>query len=168
MSQAEQTVGERSTVHSTFVIERTYAASTRLVFDAWADPAAKTKWFGPPEKPAGSYSLEFREGGREHLSMAMSDDGPVYTYDAVYQDIVPGKRIVYAYDMHQNEDRISVSLATVEIEAAGDGTRLTLTEHGVFLDGHDNPAEREHGTNALIDALGAHLDSGVARGPERS
>ena len=100
--------------------------------------------------------------------MAMSDDGPVYTYDAVYQDIVPGKRIVYAYDMHQNEDRISVSLATVEIEAAGDGTRLTLTEHGVFLDGHDNPAEREHGTNALIDALGAHLDSGVARGPERS
>lgn len=168
MSQAEQTVGERSTVHSTFVIERTYAASTRLVFDAWADPAAKTKWFGPPEKPAGTYSLEFREGGREHLSMAMPDNGPLYTYNAVYQDIVPGKRIVYAYDMHQNEDRISVSLATVEIEAAGEGTRLTLTEHGVFLDGRDNPAEREHGTNALIDALGAHLDSGVARGPERS
>ena len=44
----------------------------------------------------------------------------------------------------------------------------TLTEHGVFLDGHDNPAAREHGTNALIDALGAHLDGGVARGPERS
>jgi hypothetical protein len=38
----------------------------------------------------------------------------------------------------------------------------------VFLDGHDNPAEREHGTNALIDALGAHLDGRVARAPERS
>jgi len=166
VSYAERS--ERSTVHSTFVIERTYAASPQLVFNAWADQAAKAKWFGPPEKPEGSYSLEVREGGREHLSMAIADNGPIYTYDAVYQDIVPGKRIVYAYDMHQNEDRISVSLATVEVEAAGEGTRLTLTEHGVFLDGHDNPAEREHGTNALIDALGAHLDGGVARGPERS
>jgi uncharacterized protein YndB with AHSA1/START domain len=168
VSQAEQTVGERSTVHSTFVIERTYAASTRRVFDAWADPAAKTKWFGPPEKPAGTYSLEFREGGREHLSMAMPDNGPLYIYDAVYQDIVPGKRIVYAYDVHKNEDRISVSLTTVEIEAAGEGTRLTLTEHGVFLDGHDDPAEREHGTTVLIDTLGAHLDGGIVRAPERS
>ncbi|MGD0197490.1 MAG: SRPBCC family protein [Solirubrobacteraceae bacterium] len=166
MSHAEQS--GRSTVHSTFVIERTYAAPPRLVFDAWADPAAKTKWFGPPEKPEGAYSLEFREGGHEHLSMATPGNGPVYTYDARYQDIVPGKRTVYAYDMHQDEDRISVSLATVEIDAAGEGTRLTLTEHGVFLDGHDTPAQREHGTNALIDALGAHLDGGVVRGPESS
>jgi uncharacterized protein YndB with AHSA1/START domain len=160
VSQTEQTVSKRSTVHSTFVIERIYAASPRLVFDAWADPAAKAKWFGPPEKPEGSYSLDFREGGREHLVITMPDNGPVYAFDAVYQDIVPGKRIVYAYDMHRDEDRISVSLATVEIEADGGGTRLTLTEHGVFLDGRDHPAEREHGTNALMDMLGAHLDGG--------
>jgi hypothetical protein len=62
--------------------------------------------------------------------------------------------------MHRGEDRISVSLATVEIEVDGGGTRLTLTEHGVFLDGRDHPAEREHGTNALMDTLGAHLDGG--------
>ena len=159
---------ERRTVHSTFVIERTYAASPPRVWEAWADPAAKTQWFGPPEKPAGAYSLDFREGGRERLWGQMPDNGPVHTYDAVYHDIVPGERIVYAYDMHLNEERISVSLATVEIEAAGEGTRLTLTEHGVFLDGHDNPAQREHGTNELIDALGAHLDSRIVRGPERS
>jgi uncharacterized protein YndB with AHSA1/START domain len=90
VSQTEQTVNERSTVHSTFVIERIYAASPRLVFDAWADPAAKAKWFGPPEKPEGSYSLDFREGGREHLVGPMPDNGPVYAFDAVYQDIVPG------------------------------------------------------------------------------
>jgi hypothetical protein len=41
-----------------------------------------------------------------------------------------------------------------------DSTRLTLTEHGVFLDGLDTPAEREHGTNALMDALGTHLTRG--------
>jgi uncharacterized protein YndB with AHSA1/START domain len=159
VSHTEQTPRQRSTVHSTFVIERTYDAAPQQVFDAWADPAAKSKWFGPPEKPAGSYSLDFCEGGREHLAIP-SGGGPTYSFDAVYQDIVPGERIVYTYDMHCDEDRISVSVTTVELEAHGEGTRLTLTEQGVFLDGLDDLAAREHGTNALMDALGAQVQNG--------
>jgi uncharacterized protein YndB with AHSA1/START domain len=158
VSQTEQTAIERSTVHSTFVIERTYDASPARVFDAWADPSAKARWFGPSDKPAGSYSMEFEVGGREHLAIA-TPAGPLYTFDAVYQDIVPDRRIVYTYDMHRDEARISVSVATVEIEALGAGTRLTLTEQGVFLDGLDTPAEREHGTNVLMDTLGTYLMS---------
>ena len=42
--------------------------------------------------------------------------------------------------MHRGDARISVSLACVEFEAHGEGTRLTLTEQGVYLDGHDTPA----------------------------
>jgi uncharacterized protein YndB with AHSA1/START domain len=156
VSQTERTAVERSTVHSTFAIERTYDASPERVFDAWADPAAKAQWFGPSEKPEGAYSLEFRVGGREHLTIQMPD-GTTYAFDAIYQDIVPGRRIIYAYDMHREDTRISVSLAVVEIEAHGDATRLTLTEHGVYLDGHDAPAEREHGTNALMDTLGEYI-----------
>ena len=153
MSHPEQKVSERSTTHATFVIERTYDAPPQRVFDAWANEAAKTQWFGPPEKPKDSYSLDFREGGSEHLAIVMPD-GPTYSFDAIYQDIVPGQRIVYTYDMHRDEQRISVSVATVEIEAAGAGTRLTLTEQGVFLDGLDTSAAREHGTNVLMDTLG--------------
>ena len=156
---AEQTLSGRSTLHSTFVIRRTYEASPERVFDAWADPAAKSQWFGPPEKPEGSYSLDFREGGREHLTIPMGD-GPAYSFDAVYQDIVAARRIVYVYDMHRGDARISVSVATVEIEPLGEGTRQTLTEQGVFLDGLDTPAEREHGTNVLMDTLGAHVQDG--------
>jgi uncharacterized protein YndB with AHSA1/START domain len=151
-------VSERSTAHSTFVIERTYEAEPTRVFEAWSDPAAKGRWFGPPQKPEGAYSLDFQLGGREHLSIETA--GPIYTFDAVYQDIVPGQRIIYTYDMHRDEARISVSVATVEIEALGAGTRLTLTEQGVFLDNLDTPAEREHGTGVLMDSLAAHLESG--------
>ena len=39
---------ERSTHHATFVIERTYAASPARVVAAWADPAAKARWFAGP------------------------------------------------------------------------------------------------------------------------
>ncbi len=159
MSKAEQAKGERSTVHATFVIERSYAVAPQRVFDAWADPEAKTQWFGPPQKPRGSYELDFRVGGREHLAIAMPD-GEDYSFDALYQDIVPGLRIIYSYDMHRGERRISVSLAAVEIEADGAGAKLRLSEHGIYLDGEDTPEIREHGTGELIDRFGAFLVGG--------
>jgi uncharacterized protein YndB with AHSA1/START domain len=161
VSDTEQAAVERSTVQSTFVIEHTYEASPQRVFDAWADPTAKARWFGPPEKP--DYSLDFRVGGREHFVTA-GPDGARYSFDAVFQDIVAGVRIIHAYDMHRDDVRISVSLATIELEAQGEGTRLTLTEHGVYLDGHDTPAQREHGTKALMGALGAYLREGIEDG----
>jgi uncharacterized protein YndB with AHSA1/START domain len=153
VSQTEHADLERSTIHSKFVIERTYDASPQHVFDAWAERDAKARWFGPSEKP--DYTLDFRVGGAEHLTISAPDGQ--YAFDALYQDIVPGQRIIYTYDMHRGAQRISVSLATVEIERNDGGARLTLTEHGVYLDGQDTPAEREHGTNALMDALGNHL-----------
>jgi uncharacterized protein YndB with AHSA1/START domain len=158
VSTTEKSMSERSTVHSTFVIDRTYSATPERVFAAWSDPAAKAQWFGPSEKHPESYSLDFREGGREHLSVP-APDGAVYSFDAVYADIVPARRIVHTYDMHRDDSRISVSVATIEFEAVGDTTRLTLTEQGVFLDGLDAPAEREHGTSAMLDALGSHLSA---------
>ena len=36
---------ERFVKHATFVVERTYAAPPARVYRAWADPAAKAKWF---------------------------------------------------------------------------------------------------------------------------
>ena len=37
------------------------------------------------------------------------------------------------------------------------GTRLVLTEQGAFLDGHEQPAWREHGTADQLEALAAQL-----------
>jgi uncharacterized protein YndB with AHSA1/START domain len=77
--------------------------------------------------------------------------------DAVYRDIVPGRRIIHTYDMHRGDERISVSLATIELEPHSDGARMTLTEHGVYLDGYDTAQQREHGTIELMNALGGFL-----------
>jgi uncharacterized protein YndB with AHSA1/START domain len=87
----------------------------------------------------------------------------VYTYEARYQDIVPDQRIVYTYDMHRDETRISVSLATVVFTPEGDGTLLVYTEQGAFLDGEDKPEYRQQGTGSLLDALGAELQRQPAR-----
>lgn len=148
---------ERSTTHGTFVIERTYDASPARVFKAWADPAAKARWFvGPATWQFIERSIDFRVGGKERLS-GRHGTGTVSTFDGSYHDIVPDQRILYSYDMHLDERHISVSLATVELKAAGTGTRLVFTEQAAFLDGYDDGGGRERGTSMLLDQLGAEL-----------
>ncbi len=148
----------RSCEHTTFVIERRYPASPARVFSAWADPAVKTRWFnGPSTWLKEGYVLDFRVGGREHLRTG-APGGKVHQYDCCYQDIVPDARIVYSYDMHIAQVRISVSLATVEFEPEGTGTRMKFTEQAVFLDGYDDSGSRERGTKELLEKLALALE----------
>jgi uncharacterized protein YndB with AHSA1/START domain len=147
----------RSVVHATFCIERTYAAARGRVFEALTDPRAKAKWFGGGEGyTVLAREMDARPGGRERLQ-ARWPSGMVSTFDAVYHDVVPQQRIVYAYEMHLDERKISVSLATFELHDAASGTRLVMTEQGAFLDGHDDAGSRERGSNFLLDALGTSL-----------
>jgi uncharacterized protein YndB with AHSA1/START domain len=72
--------------------------------------------------------------------------------------VIPNERLVYSYEMHLNDKKISVSLATMQLEAvSGGSTVLKVTEQGAFLDGYDDAGSREDGTGHLIDALGASL-----------
>ena len=83
-----------------------------------------------------------------------------YTYDALYYDIVPGQRLVYSYEMYAGEVRFSVSVATIEFAESGDGTTLTWTEQGAYLDGIDGPDAsrlREGGTSEMLDGLAKYL-----------
>lgn len=146
-------MSERTTTHATFVIERIYPASPSRVFQAWADPAAKSRWFACHDDwKADFHELDFRVGGSERLSTTPPGGEP-HRFDARYHDVVPDERIIYSYAMHIGEKRISVSLATVQFEPAGDGTRLIFTEQGAFLDGFDDVSDREAGTRAGLDNL---------------
>ena len=155
---------DRSVSHGTFVIERRYPAPPAKVFGAWADGAAKEIWMDDPDykSDGGQYELDFRVGGHERFSGLAPDEKP-YRYDAQYYDIVPDYRIVYSYEMYAADDRMSVSLATVEIVPDQDGTKLTYTEQGAFLDGIDKPEAREEGTAWMLDNLGKYLASRAGR-----
>jgi uncharacterized protein YndB with AHSA1/START domain len=128
---------ERSVVHSTFTIERTYNRPPARVFAAWADPSLKSRWFGGGTDPA---------------------------YDARFHAIVPDERIVFTYDLTLDGSLVSVSLASVEFRPVDgrSGTQLTYTEHGAFFDGLDDPELRKNGTGGMLDELGHWLERQAA------
>jgi uncharacterized protein YndB with AHSA1/START domain len=149
---------QRSVTHASFVVERNYPVSPAKVFAAFADPKLKARWFAGPEEWNNEVpEFDFRVGGRE-ITRGGPNGGPVHTFEAYYHDIVPDERIVYSYAMYTDDTRISVSLATIQIKPEGTGTKLTFTEQGAFLDGFDNPVEREHGTGELLTALAVALN----------
>jgi uncharacterized protein YndB with AHSA1/START domain len=153
-------VSERTIEHAGFTIERRYRSAPERVFAAWADPAAKARWFaGPEEWETGPHELDFREGGSEAGSGGPRG-GSTHSFRAIYWEVVPNERIVYTYELLIDEVRTSVSLVTVELKPDGDGTLLTLTEHGAFFDGLEDPARRRDGTGSLLDALEAELEDG--------
>lgn len=155
-----ETLVQRSVAHGMFTIERTYPGVTpQRVFDAFASVEGKNGWFTAPNEmwDIVERTMDFQVGGRERL-VGRWKSGMVTAFEATYFDIVPGARIIYAYEMHIDGRKISDSLATFEFKpAAGGGTAFRMTEQGAFLDGYDDNGSRERGSIEIVEKLSAYL-----------
>ena len=149
-------------VHDGFTLERAYKASPARVFAAWASHDQKKKWFGVMEGWIEDINtMDFREGGEERTS-GRFPNGMHSDFRNRYIEIIPDRRIVYAYEMFIDGRRISVSLASITLEPHGTGTKLTLIESGAYLvsfspDGDDN-LNRRQGTSDILDELARYLE----------
>ena len=112
--QAEPT---RSVVHGVFTVRRSFAASPAQVYRALSDKGPRRAGSGAREGfVALEREMDVRPGGRERVK-GRWPSGMVTTFDAVYFDVVADERLVYAYEMCLDDRKISVSLATLQIEA---------------------------------------------------
>ena len=154
---------DHTQTHATFALERQYPVSVDRVWEAFADPEIKYRWFGGDDFVDVERADDFRVGGVMIDDGREGEGGPLSQLRATYTDVTPQQRIVYTYDMWLDGVHASTSVTTIVFEStddgSGPGTRLTFTEQGVHLDGVHGPgpdaaAGRESGTAGLLDTLG--------------
>jgi len=159
LANLERAAAARSVAHGQFTVRRALAATPEAVFRAFTDAEAKAKWFvGPKGWRLVERTMDAQVGGCERVK-GQFPSGLTTTFDAVYFDVVPNERLIYAYEMHLDDRKISASLATLTLAPDPQGALLILTEQGVFLDGYDDAGSRERGANDLVDAVARSLSA---------
>jgi uncharacterized protein YndB with AHSA1/START domain len=154
---------ERSVTHSTLVLERHLNAPPTRVYEAFADPDLKRRWFAEGDQhEVEEFTASLEPGAVERLRYRFREGtafaGAVISNADTVLDVVPGQRIIWNSSMRFGDHRISLALVTAEFLAADDGgTDLILTFQGAFLPGADGPVIREQGWRDLLDRLAAVL-----------
>ena len=126
-------------------ITRIYDASREAVWRAWTEPAQIAAWWGKRgwRTPVSSVTLDLRPGGAFRLASINEADGREMRHDAVYREIVPPERLVFA----RGEE-----VATVTLTDLGDG-RTEMTFHTTAVVGETAAG----GMSSAFDRLGEQV-----------
>jgi uncharacterized protein YndB with AHSA1/START domain len=144
--------------HASFVLRRVIPAPPTRVFEAFADPDIKRRWFAEGDQhDVEEFACDLREGATERLRYRFRNGTPfagmsISNVDTVLH-LVPDERVIWASKMAFGEADISAALTTAELRSVPSGTELVLTFQGAFLEGSDGPQIRELGWQTLLDRL---------------
>ena len=134
-------------------IRRSYKAPSAAVYEAFTDPEKMKYWMAPSDDFGETdVALDLKPGGRYRI-VFRAPDGELHKLSGVYQEIVPGKKLVYTWAWDSTPER--ESLVTVEFRPAGDGTEVLLT-HQRFADSEARD-KHQHGWNGCLDRLSRYL-----------
>ena len=123
----------------TMVITAEFKTSITNVWQLWADPRLLERWWGPPGFPATFEHHDLTPGGTITYFMSGPDGGDRFdgTWNVVEVD-APTRLVVedaIVEDDGTPSDGNSMTRMEIDIEAAGDTTRMILTTHFDSLEG---------------------------------
>jgi uncharacterized protein YndB with AHSA1/START domain len=131
-------------------LERIYDASPEEVWQAWTNPQALIRWFGPEQTQAVLRAdLDVKIGGRYHIAF-VTDDGEQHDVGGVYREVERPRRLVFTWAWRSTPER--ESLVSILLEPSGPGTRL-IFRHEQFFDqaARDNHERGWSGTFVRLD-----------------
>lgn len=131
-------------------IERHYDAPAERVWQAWTDPRALSRWFGPGEEGSVTQAdLDLRPGGRYTIAFR-TPDGEEHRVSGAYEEVDEPRKLSFTWAWQSTPDR--VSFVTVRLDADGGGTRMSF-RHERFSDrtARDNHEKGWTATLAKLD-----------------
>ncbi|MEI2777098.1 MAG: SRPBCC domain-containing protein [Tetrasphaera sp.] len=156
------TATDLTETYSSVTITRPIGAAPERVWRAFGEPAEFASWFtAPGDEVAMSFGEHDLSVGGRIEQTADFHGGPLSRFVARVTDVVPGRRIAYAYDMWLDDRHMSTSVTVITLADNGSGTELTWVEQGAHVDGIDTPEQREAGTVGLIGQLAHHCAAGA-------
>jgi uncharacterized protein YndB with AHSA1/START domain len=135
----------------TLSLERTLSAPREVVFRALTEPDELAKWWGPKGFSSPSVDFDPQVGGSYRIAM-QPPDGELFHLSGEFREVEPPSRLAYTFrwDPPNPDDRETV--ATLELEALGDETKVVLT-HGAFSS-EERLSLHEGGWTDSFDRLG--------------
>jgi uncharacterized protein YndB with AHSA1/START domain len=131
-----------TTRHDAFTVSARLADPPARVFAAFAEPERRRRWIRIPGTGA-RYEEDFRVGGFDvaRSTFRLPEGEQHLLNTAVHLEIVPNRRLVWAYTAAVDGIDRWASLVTVELAADGDGTVLSWTEQVAFLAASERPED---------------------------
>lgn len=157
---------EKNSETKTMVITAEFKTSIRNVWQLWADPRLLERWWGPPAFPAKFEHHDLTPGGT--ITYFMSGPEGVERFHGTWRVIeidAPTRLVVedaIVEDDGTPRDGHSMTRMEIDIEAAGDTTRMILTTYFDSLEGMEQAiatgaAEGMKACMSQIDALLAEV-----------
>jgi uncharacterized protein YndB with AHSA1/START domain len=133
-------------------IVRRIKALPAKVWAAITQPDLMLQWWGPDAGPTLSAEADVRPGGRFSVVFRLLN-GEEHNPTGIYQEVIPGKKIVFTWEWPGMPER--ESLVTFLLEPIEAGTELTL----IHAQLPDEAARKSHeqGWNGLLDKLPVFL-----------
>ena len=134
-------------------LSRHYAAAPEKVWEAWTDPQALVKWWGPtPGDKVSLAELDVRVGGRFRIVFG-GPEGRDHECAGVYKVVEPGRKLSFTW-CWPNSTPDRVSLVTVQLKPAGGGTDLEFLHEQLFDEAaRDNHKRGWTGTLGKLEAF---------------
>ena len=131
----------------TITIQRSFDAPASLVYAAWTDAKHIVHWYYASEGWTTPFAeSDPREGGTFRIGFASPDGKNDFTFEGVYNELVPNKRIVFTIGDGRP--------VTIDLEERNGKTLLTLVL--ALEDVHSAEQQRE-GWTAMLIHLGEYL-----------
>ena len=152
----------------TMVITAEFTAPITSVWQLWADPRLLERWWGPPEFPATFEQHDLTAGGTITYFMAGPDDGDRFDGTWTVVEAEAPTRLVIEDAIVEDDgtpsDGNSMTRMEIDIESAGDTTRMILTTHFDSIEGMEQAiatgvAEGMKVWMVQIDALLANAEA---------